>query len=95
MGKHGIIEDSRKRCRCGRIKPAARAVCYTCKPRYSRKEPPVSICEPYTLPDRVAQARACGISYGQLMRIVELGAAIPAIRPVEWPSGSVHEGECV
>lgn len=58
MGKHGIIEDSRKRCKCGRIKPAARAVCYTCKPRYSRKEPPESIYEPYTLPDRVAQARA-------------------------------------
>ena len=93
MGKHGIIEDSRKRCRCGRIKPAGRTVCYTCKPRYSRKEPPDSVNEPYTLPDRVAQARACGISYGQLMRIVELGAAIPAIRPVEWPSGSVHEGE--
>ena len=49
--------------------------------------------EPDELADRVAQARACGISYGQLMRIVELGAAIPAIRPVEWPSGSVHVGE--
>ena len=93
MGKHGIIENKAKRCRCGRIKPAARAQCYICKPRYSRKEPPESIYEPYTLPDRVAQARACGISYGQLMRIVELGAAIPAIRPVEWPRGSAHVGE--
>ena len=68
-------------------------MCYTCKPKHSRKEPPESIQEPYTLSDRVAQARACGISYGQLMTIVELGAAIPAIRPVEWPSGSVHVGE--
>ena len=93
MGKHGVIEDARKRCRCGRIKPAARSLCYTCKPKHSRKEPPESIYEPYTLPDRVAQARACGISYGQLMRIVELGAAIPVIRPVEWPSGSVHVGK--
>ena len=93
MGKHGITENKAKRCKCGQIKPAARAVCYTCKPRYSRKEPPEIIYEPYTLPDRVAQARACGISYGQLMGIVELGAEIPAIRPVEWPSGSVHEGE--
>ena len=43
MGKHGIIENKAKRCKCGRIKPAARAVCYTCKPRYSRKAPPESI----------------------------------------------------
>ena len=93
MGKHGISENTSKRCRCGRIKPAARSQCYTCKPKYSRKEPPESIYELYTLPDRVAQARACGISYGQLMRIVELGAAIPTIRPVEWPKGSVHVGE--
>lgn len=93
MGKYGIIENKAKRCLCGRIKPAGRTVCYTCKPRYSRKEPPDSVNEPYTLPDRVAQARACGISYGQLMCIVELGAAIPAIRPVEWPKGSVHVGE--
>ena len=93
MAKYGIIEDSRKRCRCGRIKPAGRTVCYTSKPRYSRKAPPENIYEPYTLPDRVAQARACGISYGQLMCIVELGAAIPAVRPVEWPRGSVHAGE--
>lgn len=92
MGKHGIIENKAKRCRCGRIKPAARAQCYTCKPKRSRTPPP-STEEPYTLADRVAQARACGISYGQLMRIVELGAAIPAIRPVEWPRGSVHVGE--
>ena len=89
MGKHGIIENRAKRCRCGRIKPAGRTVCYTCKPRYSRKEPPDSVNEPYTLPDRVA----CGISYGQLMCIVELGAAIPVIRPVEWPKGSAHIGE--
>lgn len=90
--KHGIIEDSRKRCKCGRIKPATRSVCYTCKPKW-RRTPLPSTEEPYTLPDRVSQARACGISYGQLMRIVELGAAIPAIRPVEWPKGSVHVGE--
>ena len=34
------------------------SVCYTCKPKHSRKEPPESIHEPYTLPDRVAQAEA-------------------------------------
>lgn len=60
MGKYGIIEDSRKRCRCGRIKPAGRTVYYTCKPRYSRKEPPDSVNEPYTLPDWVAQVSSCG-----------------------------------
>lgn len=93
MAKQGIIENARRRCRCGREKPPGRAVCYICKPKHSRKPPPESIYEPYTLADRVAQARACGISYGQLMRIVELGVAIPAIRPVEWPRGSVHVGE--
>lgn len=93
MGKHGIIENKAKRCKCGRIKPAARSLCYICKPKHSRKEPPESIYEPDTIADRVAQARACGISYGQLMRIGELDAAIPVVRPVEWPSGSVHVGE--
>lgn len=68
--------------------------CYTCVPKHTRNQPPKeSTLEPYTIADRVAQARACDISYGQLMRIVELGAHIPCIRPVEWPAGSAHVGE--
>lgn len=92
MGKHGIIEGRARRCRCGRIKPSARAQCYTCRPKRSRVREPVTD-EPYSLADRVAQARACGMSYGKLMPIVEIGAALPYLRPVEWPEGSAHAGE--
>ncbi len=80
------------RCRCGRTRPANRKWCYTCKPRYSRIQLPETE-EPYTLADRVAIARACAISYGQLMAIVESGGIPPPIRRVEWPEWSAHAGE--
>ena len=93
MGKHGVIDNARKRCRCGRLKPATRTACFVCRPKNSRIDQRESTMEPYTLADRVAQARACGIGYGHLMQLVELGAALPYKQPVEWPRGSAHVGE--
>lgn len=79
-------------CKCGRTRPANRKWCYTCRPRCSRFQLAESD-EPYTLADRVAIARACGIGYGQLMAIMESGAQPLLIRAVEWPEGSAHTGE--
>lgn len=78
-----------RRCRCGRIKPANRAVCYTCRPKRGALALPETD-EPYTLADYVAIARACDLSYGRLMAVMESGAAPPLIRPVQWPQGSRH-----
>lgn len=79
------------RCKCGRTRPSNRKWCYTCRPRYSRCNLAESD-EPYTLADRVAIARACDISYGQLMAIVHMGGEPPLKRPVDWPEGSAHAG---
>ena len=50
----------------------------------------------YTLPDRVAQARALGISYGQLMALIETGGKFPPQqRPIRWPENSMHKRETV
>lgn len=48
----------------------------------------------YTLSDRCAQARALGISYGQLISLFSSGAPLPPLqRPIIWPEGSAHAGE--
>lgn len=49
---------------------------------------------PYTLADRVAMARAYGLSYGKYMAILndDTGKLPPMRRPVEWPRGSSHSG---
>ena len=79
-------------CSCGRIRPAARKWCYTCRPKYSRFDA-INLDAEYTLAERVAIARACDLSYGKAMAIMESGAQPPLIRAVEWPEGSVHGNE--
>lgn len=83
---------------CGRALPKGRREkCYVCRPLrpHHKSRPPEAEFEApeYTLADRVAQAEACGISYGQLMSIVEAGAELPLRRKVRWPEGSAHAGE--
>lgn len=79
-------------CKCGRVRPSNRKWCYTCRPKRGALTLPETE-EPYTLPECVAIARACGMSYGKLMSIMERGGTPPLMRRVEWPEGSVHAGE--
>lgn len=78
-----------RRCQCGRLKPGNRKFCYTCRPKRGALSLPETD-EPYSLADCVAIARACGLSYGNLMPIMEQGSAPPLLRPVDWPEGSAH-----
>lgn len=85
------------RCKtCGRDLPKGRrARCYDCLPRrqYKPPEPPRPEL-PYTLEDRVAQADAHGMSYGNFMAFVHNKWRLPPkLRPIRWPMGSQHVGE--
>lgn len=81
---------------CGRDLPKdRREKCYFCRPKKTKRplpEPKPDL--PYTLEDRAAQALGYGISYGQLMAIIENGGKLPPLkRPIVWPEGSAHAGE--
>ena len=82
---------------CGRNLPKGRKQkCYNCLPpkKYQTNKPKPAQPAPYTIHDRVAQTVAYGISYGQLMAIVESGGKLPEMKkPIRWPEGSEHEGE--
>lgn len=81
---------------CGRDLPTGRTrKCYTCLPPKRHTPRPKPAPElPYTIHDRVAQTVAYGISYGQLISIIETGGKLPPLkRPIVWPEGSAHAGE--
>lgn len=84
---------------CGRDLPAGRRQkCCHCMPPWAWRKKNVveEEQEPaeYTLADRVAQADAYGMSYGQFMAYIENGWKLPKrIKPVRWPLDSVHFGE--
>lgn len=91
-----VLPYASPRCvECGRDLPKGRkARCHYCRPPKPHRPPPDPKPDlEYTLADRVAQAEACEISYGQLMAIVEAGKEIPLRRKVRWPQGSDHVGE--
>ena len=81
---------------CGRDLPKGRKKkCYYCQPPRARRHSK-SQADPaeYTLADRVAQADAYGLSYGQFMAILENGGKLPKRKhPVYWPPDSEHIGE--
>ena len=65
---------------CGRTLPKGRTrKCFDCQPRRTYKATAIPPAQPapYTINDRVAQTVAYGISYGQVIAIVENGW--------EWP----------
>lgn len=91
-----VILELPKCVTCGSDLPRGRKrFCHGCKPKKRYKpEPEVREKLPYTLADRVAMARAYGLSYGQYMAHIENGWNLPEmIRPVEWPEGSEHKEE--
>lgn len=92
-----ILPAVNRRCVvCGRDLPhGRRQKCYSCRP--PRPHRPVDDPHPdleYTLEDRVAQADARGMSYGNFMMFLHNGWKLPPKRkPVRWPHGSAHAGE--
>ena len=85
---------------CGRtLPPGRRKRCYHCLPpkAWHALQPAKSdASEPaeYTLSDRVAQADAYGLSYGQFMAHIEHGWKLPKRKkPIRWPRDSAHRGE--
>ena len=93
-----VLPTKNTRCiECGRDLPKGRREkCFVCRPRRPHKTPPPEpeTSDPeYTLADRVAQAKACELSYGQLMALIEAGKPLPFRHKVYWPEGSSHEGE--
>lgn len=81
---------------CGRDLPKGRRQkCHFCRPPkvYKPPEDPAPDQE-YSLEDRVAQAEAYGLSYGQFMAIIENSWKLPPLRKrIRWPEGSVHAAE--
>ena len=68
--------------------------CYHCQPPRARHHSKPRPDLPYSLEDRVAQADAYGLSYGQFRAILEHGGKLPPLRhPIRWPAGSDHVGE--
>lgn len=98
-GKIIQLEYISPRCDCGRDLPAGRNVkCFHCLPptprRHEKPKPPEEISREYTLADRVAQADAYGMSYGQFMAHIENGWKLPKrLKPVQWPLDSAHWGD--
>lgn len=96
-----VIQYESPRCAtCGRDLPRdRRRQCYICKPPQAKihapKIPPEeSKKERYTIEDCAALAWAYGISYGQVVAILENHLPWPLKkRPLVWPAGSVHAGE--
>lgn len=92
-----VLPSQDRRCvECGRKLPSGRkARCYSCRPPKPHKPPPDPDDEQeYTLADRVAQADARGMSYGNFMAFLHNGWKLPPQRkPVRWPNGSKHAGE--
>ena len=83
---------------CGKPLPKGRSrKCYACQPQrgnHHKPAPGPALDQPYTLNDRVAQADAYGLSYGNFMAIIENGWKLPPLRhPIRWPEGSKHAGE--
>lgn len=85
---------------CGRDLPKERKQkCYICRPPRTKLPIPVlatevSKNERYTIDDCVALAAAYGVSYGQIVAILENKWPWPRRkRPLVWPEGSVHAGE--
>lgn len=96
MSKVTILPYESPHCKmCGRDLPRGRrSRCYACLPprTYKKVDPKPDL--PYTLEDRVAQAWAYGLSYGNFMAIVENGWKLPPLRrTIVWPEGSSHAGE--
>lgn len=92
-----VLPCADRRCAvCGRVLPRARRQkCYSCRPPRPHKPPEDPFDEQeYTLEDRVAQADAHGMSYGNFMAFLRNGWKLPPQRkPVRWPNGSKHAGE--
>lgn len=97
MSKVTVLPYVSPRCKvCGRDLPRGRkGRCYTClPPRTYGDKPKPKPEEPYTLEDRVAQATAYGLSYGNFMAIIKNGGKLPPLkRPIVWPQESSHAGE--
>ncbi len=97
MPKVTVLPYVSKRCICcGRDLPRGRkAKCYLCRPPRPHKpiEAPKEAAL-YTLEDRVAMARAYGMSYGVYMSYIHTGERLPPMKhPIVWPVGSNHIGE--
>lgn len=100
-----VIPYVEVKCRkCGRDLPRGRKVfCKICMPPHGRKNEYAEQAKPelmpgevpeYTIEDRVAQAQAHGLSYGNLMAKLENGWPLPPLlHPVRWPAGSAHGGK--
>lgn len=74
--------------KCGRSLPKGRtAFCRSCRPPKSSRAPkPEASGEiSYTLEQRVAQAWACRMSYGQYMAAISNGVVPEPLYPVVWP----------
>lgn len=101
MSKVTILPYESPRCIvCGRNLPRGRTQkCYTCRPIKTKLpaqvlSPEQSKKERYTIDDCVALASAYGISYGQVVAILETGYYWPPQkRSLAWPEDSVHLGE--
>lgn len=83
---------------CGRPLPKGRTKkCYICRPKRSYADEATAYRMPqpeYNFAERGAQADARGISYGQLMILLEAGQPLPPLKKsVVWPFGSKHAGE--
>ena len=93
-----ILPSEDRRCvKCGRDLPKGRKkYCHYCQP-FKAYHKPKAKADPnaeYTLEDRVAQADAYGLSYGNFRAMLDNGSKLPALRhPVRWPPGSAHIGE--
>lgn len=96
-GKITILPYESPRCKvCGRDLPQGRkGRCYIClPPRTYGPKPEPNPDAPYSINDRVAQAMAYGLSYGNFMAIIENGWKLPPLKhPIVWPIGSSHAGE--
>ena len=92
-----ILPSADRRCAaCGGTLPRGRRrKCFTCLPPKShRPETPPAVEQEYTLADRVAQAEARCMSYGNFMAFLHNGWKLPPlVKPIRWPNGSAHIGE--